>query len=239
MRGPGGGGKSGAKSREKSCGKGRDKGCGKVSYCPAGWASVAGTADAARCPAPRRLAGQATIAIMGTRYASQAMTSIHTGYGWMPSTPVSSDESGVPGRTSQDRSKACAWPADVDLGRKPGRVHLRHRRREDQVQPDAGQLLRIALQRARIAVEIFVRRELRRVHKNAGDHLTRTALCLAHQRQVPVMQRAHRRHQTHARAALPPCAHLRPQIGDGMNDLWCFHAANIARMRAPSKPSSS
>ena len=39
------------------------------------------------------------------------MTSIHTGKGWMPSTPVSSEDSGVPGRTSHDRSKACVWPA--------------------------------------------------------------------------------------------------------------------------------
>ncbi len=38
------------------------------------------------------------------------MTSIQLGNGWMPSTPVSSEDSGVPGRTSQDRSNAWAWP---------------------------------------------------------------------------------------------------------------------------------
>lgn len=82
---------------------------GRVNSC-AGCATVVPMAAGAGFPPDRRRTGQATIKTIGTRYASQAMTMIQAGYGWMPSTPVSSEDSGVPGRTSQDRSNACVWP---------------------------------------------------------------------------------------------------------------------------------
>src|SRR5690349_1189731 len=62
-----------------------------------------------------------------------------------------------------------AWSADLNSAGEALRIHLCDRWREDQIDHGLRQLLSIALERAGIAVEIFVRRELRRVHKNAGD----------------------------------------------------------------------
>ncbi len=74
-------------------------------------------------PAPARSAGRNGLPGRGFRRRPQrrrsasapgrrahAMTSMTIGVGWIPSTPVSSDASGVPGRTSQVRSTACACP---------------------------------------------------------------------------------------------------------------------------------
>jgi hypothetical protein len=80
--------------------------------------------------------------------------------------------------------QSLAGPADLDLGRVSFRIHLGHGRRENQVRRGSSQLGAVAFKIARIAVEIFMRRELCRINENADNHLLRGVSDLAHQRQM-------------------------------------------------------
>ncbi len=96
-----------------------------------------------------------------------------------------------------------ADPADLDRGGKAGRVHRRDGRDENQIDArllESGEIGRLA---ARIGGEILRWRELLGVDKERGDDPVAPAARGMHQRQVPRMDRPHRRHQPDP---FPPCA---------------------------------
>ena len=96
-------------------------------------------------------------------------------------------------------------PAHAERGGKSRWIHLRSIGRENEIgNPLGGELAAVAVERARVAVEIFVRRELRRVHENADGDLVRALSCLAHEAEMAFMQRAHGGNQPDACAVSPP-----------------------------------
>ena len=84
----------------------------------------------------------------------------------------------------------------IDPGVEAGRIELFHRRRKQDVDARFPCDVRIACLVARIAVEVVVRAELRGVHeeRHDGDVAFRTRC--AEQRQVPVVERSHRRDES-------------------------------------------
>ena len=65
---------------------------------------------------------------------------------------------------------------------------------------------------ARVALEILLWPELRRVDEDRGDDALAVALGDGDQRQMPGMERAHGRHQRHGLSRSPPFGDLRPQV---------------------------
>ena len=95
---------------------------------------------------------------------------------------------------------------DTDARAFAGDVHRVGLGREDDV--DALELPDVALEVARIAREILVWTELGRIHEDRADDERGAPPRLLHQREVPVVQRAHRGHEAHlepARAGRVAC----------------------------------
>ena len=87
----------------------------------------------------------------------------------------------------------------LDPRREPRRVHLLGRRREDDVDAVLGGERRVALEVARVRVEIGRLRELRRVDEDARDDEVALGAGGAEERGVPLVERAHRRHEADRR----------------------------------------
>jgi 3-methyl-2-oxobutanoate hydroxymethyltransferase len=77
------------------------------------------------------------------------------------------------------------------------------------------QLGTIRFQRARVLVEILVRPELQRIHKDARHDAAAVFACEAHQVEMPVVQIAHGRHEGDGMLLGQSCA----QIGDTRYDV--------------------
>src|SRR5690554_1828626 len=120
--------------------------------------------------------------------------------------------------------RALEEPADI-AGCNPGlrlaiRVHLCRGRRENN-----GLRLRrgsegcegchVRLECARIAVEVFLRAELQRVHEDTDDRDIRHLVGAPHQREVSLVQRSHGGHERDGAASVPVVVESRPQRSDG------------------------
>ena len=112
---------------------------------------------------------------------------------------------------------------DYTVGQLDGRLHLeglrlgvelRLVRREHEVAADAAQHLAVVLERARIGVEIFVRRELQPVHEDARDDRSAALLGELDEREVARVQVAHGGHEGGVGGACEGQA----QFGDGVDD---------------------
>ena len=90
---------------------------------------------------------------------------------------------------------------DLDRGREAVGVDLLDRGRVDEVDAGLGGEPRVALLVARVALEVLAGAELGRVDEEAHDDHVALLAGGAQQREVPVVQEAHRRHQAD-RAAL-------------------------------------
>ena len=66
---------------------------------------------------------------------------------------------------------------------------------------------------ARVGREIFMRTKLSGVDEQGDDRPITRRECRLHQRQMPLMQRAHGGHQADAQAFGPPAAHVGAQVG--------------------------
>ena len=86
-------------------------------------------------------------------------------------------------------------PLDRDRRGKSGRVHFRNCRRPQQIDAGVLQQLAVLRQLARIGIQILVFAELQRIDENRHRDAIGNLARVAHQRQMPVVQRAHRRHQ--------------------------------------------
>jgi hypothetical protein len=85
--------------------------------------------------------------------------------------------------------------ADVDGRRKPGRVQLLGRRREQEPHTEGLELTAVALEGPGIPFEVFTRPELQRVDEDRGDDAGAAFACPAHEFEMPVVQGSHRRNE--------------------------------------------
>ena len=92
-------------------------------------------------------------------------------------------------------AEAVGEPPDVDGGSRFLGVHLVHRGREEQVDAFGRCRGRIASLVTRVAGEILVRAELRRVHEERDDDEIALAAAARMERPVTRVERAHGRHQ--------------------------------------------
>src|SRR5262249_61434617 len=96
--------------------------------------------------------------------------------------------------------KLVADSLDRDPGACPARIHVIHRWTENVVGLFGFEQSPVFREVAGIPGEIFVGPELGRIDKNGSDHdITLSTRCL-HQRDVPLMQGAHCRHEADALA---------------------------------------
>ena len=77
-------------------------------------------------------------------------------------------------------------------------IHLALVRRKHEVAAGGFEQFAISLQRPWVLVEVFVRRELQAVDEDAHDDRRAALACEAHERQVPLVQVAHCRHEGRA-----------------------------------------
>src|SRR5205085_3615666 len=103
---------------------------------------------------------------------------------------------------------------DVDPGLEAGRIELAGARREQDVDAGLGGERRVALLVPRIGGEVLSFAELRRVDEEAGDHEVVFVPRRAEEREVALVERAHRRYETNA-----PVAWLGAQLRDRADDL--------------------
>ena len=91
-------------------------------------------------------------------------------------------------------------------------IHRRGRRGEHDLDTFVAQQRQVVIEGPRVGVEIFAGTELQRVDEDRHhDHRAGHSFGGTHQRQVPVVQRAHGRHQHHPPAGVPQRA---ADIGD-------------------------
>ena len=106
--------------------------------------------------------------------------------------------------------QAIAHPRHVQRhARQTRRVHLLDLGRKHHVRPRRLALRRVDIERAWVAIKIFVRAELGGVDENAHDHMLRDPTGQTEVREMPRLQRPHGRHQRHPAAQLTPD---RPQL---------------------------
>ncbi len=84
---------------------------------------------------------------------------------------------------------------DGHPGREPGRIHEGRRRREDELNAFGAEVREITGQVPRVALEVFVRSELRRVDEDADDHPLALVAGLTDESEVALVQRAHGGHE--------------------------------------------
>jgi len=75
------------------------------------------------------------------------------------------------------------------------RVHLLHRWGEDEVNPREPEFVEVLAEGVRILVEVFTRRELEGVHEDGYDDGFAEFVGAPHQREMSLVEGAHRRHQ--------------------------------------------
>gem|GEM_PF-6717457 len=87
--------------------------------------------------------------------------------------------------------KTIAKGRDFDEGRCAAWIHLCGRGREEQRDTGCFKLRAVVVEGARIDLKVFASGKLRRVHKDGDSH--GVALCqrAPHEREMPLMQRAH------------------------------------------------
>jgi len=96
-----------------------------------------------------------------------------------------------------------------------GRAHLRRLRHKHHVRAVAFQQAQVALQRARVGVEVVVAVELQRVDEHADGGLAGHAVRRRHQFQMAAVQIAHRRRQRNTLALGAALTHPLPHSGGG------------------------
>ena len=99
-------------------------------------------------------------------------------------------------------------------------------RREQDVDAFALEPAAIRFERARIAVEVLVRPELQPVDEDAGDDAVAVRARDAHQREMALVQVAHRRHERHLVGAREPLA----QRFRGFNQIHRAPSCNAERI---------
>jgi hypothetical protein len=101
---------------------------------------------------------------------------------------------------------------DVDLRRM--RIHLLLVGREHDVAAGFPEQLHVALERARIAIEVAAGIELQAVHEDGRDDALAVPVRELHQREVSRVQVAHGGHERDRRLGLQPLAKLRDVMDD-------------------------
>jgi hypothetical protein len=91
--------------------------------------------------------------------------------------------------------------------------------REQQIAARRRELSRIGLERAGIGVEIFRRRELRRIYENRHHHTGRAFFRFVYKRNMSGMKRAHGRHKPDRLARAPPLREPGPEARHVTHDL--------------------
>ena len=91
--------------------------------------------------------------------------------------------------------------ADRDRGVEAGRIDLLDRGSEQDVHPELGGERGVALLVPGVGAEVLSRPELRRVHEERDDHGGAVLAGATHQRQVTLVEGAHRRRQADQAAA--------------------------------------
>src|SRR5204863_9248347 len=90
---------------------------------------------------------------------------------------------------------------DLDVRDEALWIHLRRLGREDRSDAFARQQVGVAHEIAGIALEVLAGRELRRVHEDREHALSAALLDETREREVPLVQRAHRRHEAELASA--------------------------------------
>src|SRR5438874_11608097 len=83
------------------------------------------------------------------------------------------------------------------------RIHVLPGRREEKIHSSLRRELRIIVEGARVAVEIFARTELQRIDKDAHDHDISYALRFVDQSEMTFVQRSHRGDESNALSFCP------------------------------------
>src|SRR5262249_24605180 len=106
----------------------------------------------------------------------------------------------------------CPEPTDLDRAFTAVRIDLSDGRVEHDVDRFFLQKAAVALEVARIALQILARAELRRIDEYRDDHAVAALFRFAHETEVSFVQRAHRRHERDAPAGAAlgfrPALHL-------------------------------
>jgi hypothetical protein len=100
--------------------------------------------------------------------------------------------------------KVSRGAAGFDAGRKAGRIHLIDGRAPDEIGIGLCEFRQISGFIARIARQIFMRRELRRIDENGDDRFVGVLLGVLNECEMSGMQRSHRRNQRNGLAGGPP-----------------------------------
>ena len=116
-------------------------------------------------------------------------------------------------------AEALGQSAHSHQRRKIGRIHFVHRGDENEI--DAGRLQHFEVGRlaARIGAEILGRSKLLRVDEDRRDDPIAFGPGGLDERHMPLVQCAHRRHQTDPLVALAPKGDVLSQIGNGAHYL--------------------
>ena len=114
----------------------------------------------------------------------------------------------------------------------PRRVHLAHRRHEDDVDTGLRTDEQVALERPRVALDVLGVAELQRVHEDADRHDVALGPGPRHERAVAVVQRAHGRHQPDHPTRRTGLVEQGPAPGGGLDDV---HRAGRPRP-PPARP---
>ena len=104
-------------------------------------------------------------------------------------------------------------------GRETRRVDLGCRRHKDKVNPCRPEHCKIGRLAPRIGGEVFTGPELCRIDKDRRDDALALGLRCPDQRQMTVVQRAHRRHQADPLTGFSPPGDVTAQIDDGAYDV--------------------
>src|SRR5262245_2151041 len=122
---------------------------------------------------------------------------------------------------------------DVDESAKARRVDLRVVRREYEIDAFLAADFQVLLQLSRIARQVLTRSKLRRVDKDGHNNETGFRAGSADQAHVPVVQRPHRWHQAHGKAALPRSRHPLANRFDSRDDAR-LHVVPLTRVFSKS-----
>ena len=122
-----------------------------------------------------------------------------------------------------------------DRRRKARRIDFRHRRGEDGIDADGAELFEIGLECPRISVEIFARRELRRIDEDRDDGALGHLLGDIGERDMARMQRAHGRDERDTARRLAPGGDAAAQHGDRSENVRLVHARLVDRIGARRK----
>ena len=108
-------------------------------------------------------------------------------------------------------------------GGETGGIDLIHRRHEQQIDAAPSKDGAVAVLVAGIVGQILGIVELPRVHEQGDDHPVVGGARRLDQRQMPRVQRAHRRHHRHGLAPAPPAGDMAAQIRNAARHLHFTH----------------